>query len=118
MAVDSQDFYFSQCEELEKQIDIDVRYIVEVEHEEWDKERMEGALEVCHQLMLISGKFVNEAETILDIMSTLTRDEYQSNVEMVAEIALTTRRTMKKQKEIYEKLIELQAMLLEIIERF
>jgi hypothetical protein len=68
--------------------------------------------------MLISGKFVNEAETILDIMSTLTRDEYQSNVEMVAEIALTTRRTMKKQKEIYEKLIELQAMLLEIIERF
>jgi len=118
LAVDSQYFYLDKCTELEKQIDKDVKYIVNVEAEDWSKERMEKSLEVCHQLMLISGKFVNEAETILDTLRSLTREEYESDVELIGEVALTTRRLMRQQKKIYDKLIELQGILIEIIERF
>jgi hypothetical protein len=118
VAVDSQNFYFAKCEELEKKVDEDVKYIVHVEHEKWTKERMEQSLTDCHNLMILSSKFVSEAEGILSVLSSLTRDEYESDVELIAEIALTTRQCMRKQKKIYEKLIELQAILIEIIERF
>ena len=118
LAVETQDFYHNQCLPLEKQIDEDVRYIVDVDHEEWSKERIEKSLQICQNLMIVSGKFVNEAETILDIMSSLTKEEYESNVELIGEVALSVRLTMKHQKRIYSKLIELQAILIEIIERF
>ena len=118
LAVESQDFYHNQCMTLEKQVDKDVKYIVDVDHEEWTKDRIESALDTCHKLMITSSKFVNEAEEILDILSGLTRDEYETDIGLIAKIALTTRRTMKHQKRIYEKLIELQVILIEIIERF
>ena len=118
LAVESQDFYHNQCMTLERQVDKDVKYIVKVDHEEWTKERIESALETCHNLMITSSKFVNEAERILDTLSHLTREEYETDVELMGRIALTTRRTMRHQKRIYDKLIELQTILIEIIERF
>ncbi|MAH46596.1 hypothetical protein CMI37_12265 [Candidatus Pacearchaeota archaeon] len=118
LAVETQDFYHERCVPLEEQIDKDVKYIVNVDHEEWSKERIEKALEDCQNLMIVSGKFVNEAENVLNILSSLTREEYESNVELVGEVAVSVRATMKHQKKIYNKLIELQAILIEIIERF
>ena len=118
LTVDSQNFYHEQSTELEKKIDEGVRYITGTDHLEWEKHKIEGILDTCHKLMIVSSKFVNEAETILDKLTDLTREEYESDVELIAEIALTTRTTMRKQKEIYEKLIELQVILIEIIERF
>ena len=118
LAVETQDFYHERCVPLEEQIDKDVKYIVNVDHEEWSKERMEKSLAACQNLMIVSGKFVNEAEHILNIMSSLTKEEYESNVELIGEVAITVRATMKHQKKIYDKLIELQAILIEIIERF
>ena len=104
LAVETQDFYYEQCKPLEERIDEDVRYIVDVDHEEWSKERIEKSLEVCQNLMIVSGKFVNEAETILAIMASLTKEEYESNVELVSEVAVSVRTTMRHQKKIYEKL--------------
>jgi hypothetical protein len=68
--------------------------------------------------MILSGKFVNEAEHILNLMSSMTKEEYESNVELVAQVAISVRSTMKHQKKIYNKLIELQGILIELIERF
>ena len=118
LTVDSQNFYHEQSTELEKKIDEGVRYITRTDHLEWEKHKIESILDTCHKLMIVSSKFVNEAEKTLDELVALTREEYESDVELIAEIALTTRATMKKQKEIYEKLIELQGILIEIIERF
>ncbi len=118
LAVETQDFYHDRCTDLEVKIDEDVRYIVDVDHEKWSKERIERSLSDCQNLMVVSGKFVNEAEHILKLMSSLTKEEYETDIELVAEVAVTTRATMRHQKKIYDKLIELQVILIDIIERF
>jgi hypothetical protein len=118
LAVDSQQFYLQQCTEMDEEIEGYVKYIVETDFEDWSKDKMQDALEICHNSMILSGKFCKEAEAVLDTLSGLTREEYESDVETIAMIALTTRASMKKQKDIYEKLITLQGILIEILERF
>ena len=118
LAVESQNFYYEQCLELEKKVDADTRYIVNTDPQEWSKEKFEKSLEVCGNLMISSAKLVKEAENILNSLSGLTKEEYESDVETVGEIAVTTRSIMRKQKEIYSKLIDLQGILIDIIERF
>ena len=118
LAVETQDFYHNQCLPLEEQIDHSVKYIVNVDHKEWSKDKIEEALTSCQNLMIVSGKFVNEAENVLKIMSSLTKKEYENHADLVGEVAISARATMKHQKKVYEKLIELQVILIEIIERF